>query len=86
VPFGATQFFPHNLFGITGLNPLNTVLGATLVSALLRRQAGALPLRPLLLLYLAPILAAGLIGMRHVDEIPGFFYEAGAINFTNALG
>jgi O-antigen ligase len=86
VPFGATQFFPHNLFGITGLNPLNLVLGATLVSAGVRGYLSGLVPRPLLWLYVVPILVAGLIGMRHADEIAPYFYESLTVNFTEAFG
>ena len=76
VPFGATQLFPHQLFGITGLNPLNVVLAATLISVAMRRQFAGLPLRPLAWLFVVPIVIAGLIGMRHADDIPAHFYEA----------
>lgn len=86
LPFGATQFFPHNLFGVTGLNPLNLLLGATLVSALLRRQLSGLAPRILVWLYVVPILIAGLIGMQHVEEIAPFFYESLTVNFTDAFG
>jgi len=86
VPFGATQFFPHNLFGLTGLNPLNLVLVATIASYVLRHRIAALLPRPLLLLYLAPILLAGVLGMRHVDDIAPVFYDSLLISYTDALG
>ncbi|HYM28362.1 MAG TPA: O-antigen ligase family protein [Steroidobacteraceae bacterium] len=86
VPFGATQFFPHNLFGVTGLNPLNLLLVATLASYLLRYRVAALLPKPLLWLYLAPILAAGALGLQHVQDIAPAFYESLLINYTDGLG
>jgi O-antigen ligase len=86
VPFGATQFFPHNLFGLTGLNPLNLLLIATLVSYVVRYQIKALTPKPLVWLYLVPILAAGLLGMRHVDDIAPVFYDTLLISYTDAFG
>ncbi|HYL70516.1 MAG TPA: hypothetical protein VEY89_04350, partial [Candidatus Dormibacteraeota bacterium] len=59
--------------GVVGLNPLNLLLGATFGSYLLHALFGGglrrfLP-PPLLWLYIVPILAAGLVGSRHVHEI-----------------
>src|SRR5205809_4936717 len=42
VPFGNTQFFPHSLFGLSGLNPLNLLFAATLVSFVLRHRVSGL--------------------------------------------
>ena len=86
VPFGATQFFPHNLFGVTGLNPLNMLLIATIVSYVLRHRIAALAPSPLLWLYVVPILAAGVLGMRHVDDIAPVFYDNLMISYTDGLG
>ena len=36
LPIEGVWFFPHSMFGLTGLNPLNALLGATLVSFVLR--------------------------------------------------
>ena len=86
LPMGATHLLPHGLMGVPGLNPVNVLVLATLVSALMHRQlAGFLP-RPVLFLYMLPILFAGLLGMRHVDEIVPFFFDGDAINFTDAGG
>src|SRR5437016_13875520 len=38
LPVEGSYLFPHSLFGLTGLNPMNLVLGATLVSYLIRGQ------------------------------------------------
>ncbi|HWZ62594.1 MAG TPA: O-antigen ligase family protein [Steroidobacteraceae bacterium] len=71
--YGSSTLFPHEMFGIVGLNPLNLLLLGTFCSWLLQALAGGglrrfLP-RPLLWLYIVPIVVAGLIGSRHVHEI-----------------
>src|SRR5215469_3333720 len=71
---GSSTLFPHSMFGITGLNPLNLLLVATFGSWLLHALAGdglrrVLP-HPFVWLYVAPILAAGIVGSRHIHEIP----------------
>jgi hypothetical protein len=86
LPMGATHLLPHGLMGVPGLNPVNVLVLATLASALMRRQLGGFLPRPVLLLYMVPIVLAGLAGMRHVDEIVPFFFTGEAINFTNAAG
>ena len=70
---GSSTVFPHEMFGIVGLNPLNLLLVGTCCSWLLHSFSDAslrrfLP-RPLLLLYVTPLLAAGAIGSRHIHEI-----------------
>ena len=70
---GSSTLFPHEMFGITGLNPLNVLMAGTFCSYLLHALAGGglrhfLP-RPLLWLYIVPILAAGAIGSQHIHEI-----------------
>lgn len=88
LPTSASSLFPHALMGITGLNPLNLLVLATLGSYVIHgRLQAAEPLvpKPLVWLYIAPIVAAGLIGMGHVDEIPSFFYELGAITFNTEM-
>src|SRR6185503_2777652 len=87
LPVERSVYFPHSVFGIIGLNPLNLVLAATLASFLLRGQnlARFVP-KPLFFLVVVPMLIAGLIGMRHVSEIHPGFYEAMLINFTDAFG
>lgn len=70
---GSSTLFPHEMFGIVGLNPLNLLLAGTFCSWLLHacadRSVGRFLPRPLLLMYIVPILAAGAIGLRHVHEI-----------------
>ena len=87
MPVESTVYFPHEMFGLNGLNPLNLVIFATLGSYLLRgRNLGRFVPRPLLWLFVVPIVVAGLIGTRHVDDIYPFFYEHQLINYTNAAG
>jgi O-antigen ligase len=86
MPMGATHLFPHALMGVPGLNPLNVVLGATLVSAVMRRQLGGMAVQPLAWLYIVPILIAGLIGMSHADEILPYFFDTESINYLDAAG
>lgn len=70
---GSSTLFPHEMFGIVGLNPLNLLLGGTFCSYLLHALSGGGMRRflppPLLWLYIVPILAAGVVGSRHVHEI-----------------
>src|SRR5882672_8453898 len=76
LPFGNTQFFPHNLFGLSGLNPLNLLFAATLVSFVLRNKVTGLMPQPLLWLFIVPIMLAGLMGTRSIDDIPQMLEEA----------
>jgi O-antigen ligase len=86
LPISNVWFFPHSMFGFTGLNPINVLAGATFVSFALRgRFSGFLP-KPLVWLYLVPILVAGLIGSRHVDDIVPYFYENMLMHFSDAGG
>src|SRR2546426_323763 len=87
LPVEGSYLFPHSVFGVTGLNPLNLVLAATLFSYLIRGHGlkTFLP-KPLAWLFVVPIAVAGLIGSRHVDEVYPYFYEVEVIHFTDALG
>ena len=85
LPTSASALFPHALMGITGLNPLNLMLLATMGAYLLHgrlQRAGAVVPPHVLLLYVVPIALAGLMGMRHVSEIPSFFYDVGESVYT----
>ena len=63
MPISSSRFFPHAVLGITGLNPLNLLLVETLGSYLFRslsdRSLSRFMPRPLLWLYIVPILVAG---------------------------
>ncbi len=87
MPISNSEFFPHAMFGITGLNPLNPLLVGTLVSYLLRGAsrgglARFMP-RPLLWLYVVPILVAGALGSLHFAEIPPALFMSEIIEFRS---
>jgi O-antigen ligase len=74
-PISHTTLFPHELFGVTGLNPLNLLLVATLGSYLVFRfttsEIKSTPYsKTLLLCYVLPITLAGLYGATQVANIP----------------
>src|SRR5258705_7306567 len=90
LPLSGSHVFPHAILGITGLNPLNLLLIGTLASYLLQAifagtLRGFMP-RPLLWLYVVPIVLAGVLGARHVGSIPSYFYDRKLIDFLNASG
>src|SRR5256885_608723 len=70
---GSSTLFPHEMFGLVGLNPLNLLLAGTLISCMLHALADNSLQRllpgQLLWLYIVPILIAGAIGSRHIHEI-----------------
>jgi O-antigen ligase len=89
LPVSSTSVFPHGLMGITGLNPINLLLAATLLAYLVKgrlEHPGPLLPRPLVLLYILPIVAAGVMGTMHVDDIHPGFYDQLIINYTNWSG
>lgn len=90
MPISGSHVFPHEMLGVTGLNPLNLLLVGTLGSYLLRALfdgsvRGFLP-RPLLWLYVVPILVAGVLGTRHVGDIVPGFYMFEMIAFNDVAG
>lgn len=89
IPISATAYFPRELLGITGLNPLNLLLAGTLGAYLLRgrlEHPGPFVPRPLLWLYLVPIVAAGVLGSMHVDDIYPAYYDRLVVFFTDWKG
>ena len=89
LPIGASTLFPRSLFGITGLNPLNVVMLATLASFILHgrvERAGAFAPRQVVWLYVVPILVAGMIGSRSAHLATDELLENLAIHFTGARG
>ncbi len=91
MPLSGSYLFPHEMFGIKGLNPVNLVLAATLASYCLAELAdgGLRRLLPpaLLGLYVAPIVIAGLRGVRHFGEIaPVFFMSVDGLDFQDPAG
>lgn len=90
MPLSASSVFPHQMFGITGLNPLNLVIAATLFSYLLQALAhgrlGSFVPRRLFWLYLVPFAVAGVMGVRHAADIPSIAYSLELVAFNNELG
>jgi len=78
------------MLGITGLNPLNLLLVGTLGSCLLHGLSDGsnrrfMP-RPLLWLYIVPILIAGALGSRHVGDIAPAFHMYDMLEFHDSAG
>jgi hypothetical protein len=90
MPLSRSAYFPHAMFGVTGLNPVNLLLAATLGACLLQALGDGSWRRfvpaPMFWLYLAPLLLAGLHGLRHADGIVPAFYVYGLIQFDAAAG
>ena len=88
MPISASSIFPHNIAGITGLNPLNLLLIATLGSWFQQRSGGGslaqLAPPPLRWWYVLPIAIGGLLGWPHVGEIPSYFYVLNLVSFDSA--
>jgi hypothetical protein len=78
LPFASTHYFPHQMFGITGANPLNLLVLATLLALVIRHRqndrtiAAVMPKE--LLFLLLPWFVGGIIGAQHVHEIPAFLF------------
>jgi len=90
MPLSQSALFPHQMAGVTGLNPINVLLAATFVSYLLRALGDRglklfLPPR-LFWLYLVPFLFAGVLGSRHVGEIAPSVYFYELVEFHDAAG
>jgi hypothetical protein len=62
MPLAATAIMPRQLLGITGLNPFNLILIATLAAALLVKVFGREPTMPLPWRFFLPLLALLVIG------------------------
>jgi O-antigen ligase len=91
LPFSGTSFFPHEMFGITGANPLNLLLGVTLLSAMVRwlwqgTSHATLAYPRLWWAYVAPLALGTWIGSFHIDEIPSFAIVEKIVPFDNVLG
>jgi hypothetical protein len=89
MPISSSKLFPHEMLGMKGFNPLNLLLVATLGACLLRGLSdGAvrrfIP-RPLVWLYIVPILVAGALGSRHFDEIAPILFN-GLLEFRTVAG
>ena len=90
MPISQSYVFPHEMFGITGANPLNLLMAATL-GVMAMRTAGDGTLshfapKPLVWLYIVPMVVGAFLGASHVKEIPAEFRETDMIFFTDAVG
>ena len=90
MPLSALSFFPHEMLGVRGLNPLNLILFLTMLSYMvhagLRRWSDPVaPLR-LLLWYVLPIAVAAVVGMSSVGLIPPRFEAERLIQFSDGVG
>jgi O-antigen ligase len=89
MPVSSTNMFPHQLMGITGLNPINVLIAGTLAAYVLRGRLdnpGRLIPPQVLWLYIVPILIAGAIGAPHAEEIADTWDRAGGVSFADSLG
>ncbi len=89
LPLSETNLFPHNLFGVTGMNPFNFTVGTTLLSYLVHgrsKAGGALFPKPLFLLYIVPLLLAGFHGAPHARDAAPVLYDNLQIRFLDAEG
>ena len=90
MPLAQSYMFPHEMFGITGLNPLNLLLMATLGVYFMRavgsKSLGHFVPRPLFLLFIVPMIVGAVMGAPHVGEIPAVYREFELIFFTDATG
>jgi O-antigen ligase len=90
LPISNSYLFPHAMLGITGLNPANLLLLGTLVSYVLQGMFDGslrrfMP-RPLLWLYIVPIIVAGALGSGHVGDIAPGLAKYVIIDFDSAAG
>lgn len=91
LPISATTIFPHEMLGVTGLNPYNLIFLITLVSFLFHaawtgKFVAYLGFPSIWWAYLLPVVVAAYIGSRHVGEIPDFVLSNELIKFNNASG
>ena len=90
MPMTPLAFFPREMFGIRGLNPVNVVLFLTLLSYLvhagLRRWRDPLVPRRLVLWYILPFAIASLVGLQYVSLIPSRMVLDRVILFTDGAG
>lgn len=88
MPIADTSLNAHSMFGITGANPYNLILVGTVFAFTISyawNQRALINLPKWFWLYALALVVAGLIGSRHVGEIPSLFAQEG-IGFDNAAG
>ena len=90
MPISQSYVFPHEMFGVTGANPLNLLMMTTLLSLFMRSLGDStwthfLP-RPVFFLYIAPLIMGAAVGIFHVDEIPKAFFDFELVLFNTPFG
>ena len=90
MPLAESTFFPRQMFGITGMNPVNLLMLATLGSYAIKHMFGNsgytfMP-RQLFWLYLIPIILAGIHGAMSANEIPSYLQPLGVTTFDGPVG
>ncbi len=87
LPLSETHLIPREMFGVTGLSPLNLLLVGTVIGYFV---SGSKAFRPkstrtmdsgILWFFVLPVLLAGANGMQHVDEVLPVFHENGMVEF-----
>lgn len=91
LPFSSTVLIPRKMFGVTGLNPLNAIIAATIVSLVLARilrpKDFVLPRLPYLWwLYVLPISLAAFLGTFYYHEIGAIYGGAGSVITSGVTG
>lgn len=91
LPLGGTRIIPRELFGVTGLNPLNAVLAIVILSLVFLRlfqpEKVVLPrVSRYFGLYIAVISVAALYGAAHAGMIPSYFHSVRLVSFTGPGG
>lgn len=91
LPLSSTYLLPKEMFGVTGLNPLNVTLALSISVLVLTRivfpgkiRIPGLPLQ--FWLYVGVLAVATLQGAFHVSSIPAYFKELQIINFDSVGG
>ena len=89
MPISQSYVFPHAMFGMTGMNPLNLLVATALGVYVLRHAgekgaiAGFVP-RQVAWLYILPMAMGAFLGMGHVGSIPSIFRDTDMIFFDDA--
>jgi hypothetical protein len=91
VPLGSTTLIPHEMFGVTGINPLNASLLISLISLwliwLVQPWKVFYPKWPRYFWMFVLMMTVGAFhGAMHADEIPDYFRTLKVINFSTIGG
>ncbi|HUP97848.1 MAG TPA: O-antigen ligase family protein [Usitatibacter sp.] len=90
MPIAQSYLFPREMFGITGANPLNLLMAATIVCMVVRvagdgTLSKVIP-RPLFWLFIVPMAMGAFLGAPHAHEIPSSFIDTEMIYFHEPKG